>query len=266
MDSKNANIFEAKGRGYFNRLPNRIVPTVQNATAVLTNKMNKLGTAARVQPLWLTEISTNYNLSVNYGQGPQGQTTYPHNLQQPGITAVGITPNQFEYDKIVAFCTEANHNLLNFKNPGGLQSGTAAIELRLYSYFYNQQSWFLKPSEHNRQLSQEYDGWLYDVAVEKIEAGHERFKNTREYSIQFTVIDDHLQTRTVVEDDIYNALYKDYIKGLLPFGLAGAVKPPTRQETDTNQETTVSRPDINNLIWGAVDPNNPFNNSGFPGT
>jgi hypothetical protein len=109
MDSKNANIFEAKGRGYFNRLPNRIVPTVQNATAVLTNKMNKLGVTARVQPLWLTEISTNYNLSVNYGQGPQGQTTYPHNLQQPGITAIGITPNQFEYDKIVAFCTEANH-------------------------------------------------------------------------------------------------------------------------------------------------------------
>jgi hypothetical protein len=260
MDVTNANIFDAKGWGYFNRLPNRIVPTEQNATAVLVNKMIMDDASPwQKRPLWITAISTGYNLSMNYGQGPQGRTTYPHNLQQSNIVLTGITPNQYEYDKIVEFCTRANHNILNFKDPGGLQNGVPAIELRLYNYFYDQRSWALNNAQHTEQRTQEYEGWLYDVAIENIEAGHERFKNAREYQISCVVIDDHLQDRTSVEDDIYNTLYNDYIQGLLPFGLVGALKPPTTQTAPTpNDEQIVARPDTNSQIWNVIDPTNPI--------
>jgi hypothetical protein len=260
MDSNNANVFEAKGRGYFNQLPHRIVPTERNATAMFINKMIVDDASPwKQRPLWITAINTGYNLSVNYGQGPQGRTTYPHNLQQTNIVLTGITPNQYEYDKIVEFATRANHNLLNFKDPGGLQNGIPAIELRLYSYFYGQKSWALSADQHTQQRTQEYEGWLYDVAIENIEAGHERTKFAREYQISCIVINDHLQDRTAVSDDVFDALYRDYIQGLLPFGLAGVIKPPTTITPPTaTDEQTVTRPDASSEIWGRLDPTNPI--------
>src|SRR3954468_15629737 len=78
-----------------------VAPTKANRTAAIWNNALPKDDPWYGLNLWLTKVSTGWELGGAFGQARKNRIFYPRNLSQQPIPIEGQMPNQYQYDRLV---------------------------------------------------------------------------------------------------------------------------------------------------------------------
>lgn len=176
--------FKATGHGLANKLPTRFVANAHNCNVVLTNKSaDPSVTDLHKIYLFVDGIQTGYALAGSTAQTQLSRSFYPSNLSQDDLVITGMTPSQYEYDKLVRFVL--HHHYTQFvPNPNApLDSGSSyqsGVDFKLY-----------KPT--TGKTFNAHPPLHYMIVVSQVAAGHQRFESGVPFQLTCKVTFDFLQ-------------------------------------------------------------------------
>ena len=220
--------FQAKGKGYFNRLPD-FPATARNANAVLENKATKSDTLNKIY-MFVDRFHTGWAVAGEMAQTHTSRTFYPRHLSQDDLVIEGQVANQYEYDRLVRFTMHSQNRVLDATD----YTGTDFLATD-FSMFKPQRAHTI---DHFRPFK-------YKVAIINMEAGHERFKNAPAFTLTCKVLFDYTRGQEDVVRILdlkrdYHQIFGDYANPIPFVDNAGG---------ETNAITVQKKP----------KPKNPYN-------
>lgn len=241
-------IFEATGRGYFNRLPN-FQATSTNANAVLINKKLVDLQPADRHPIFCVGVHTGWTVQGSYGQGANSRYFYPRSLMQDELLIRCAVASQFEYDRLVHFLHTHHVRALNDKKRG------IPLEFKLFG---KQVETGIKGVRALRTL---HDGMHYSGFATAIQAGHERFINAPVMEIVMKVSEDFLNVNVVQEGLLNTELQKRFLSQAAPNLYKPPIETPPESVADNPRSDLEDAVDIIDSAWDSVT--NLFGNNDF---
>lgn len=205
--------WRATGRGYYNRIPN-FVANAKNANGWLINTGLGRNNRNRDIYVFVTGITTGWDVAGSYGQSSGARTFYPRNLTQQPITIEGIVANQYEFDRIGEFILAHHHRATDIHNPKDLD-GTRAIEFRMKPYKVragtNRKG---QPIYRyiNRGLPGGNNGIKVQGYITNWQAGAVRFQNAPTWTCQFQVSYDFMDNPIHLQGEENKILIQNYLK------------------------------------------------------
>ena len=209
--------FSAKGKGYFNAIPN-FPADAKIANGVLINRATTLNNPLRRLYLFVDAVETGWTLTGQTSQAQASRSFYPRNMQQGELIIQGVVANQYESDRIVEFV--AHHHMSQFNAGVIVQQGLdgngnyPSVEFKLF-----------RPQ---RGGTNQTPPMYVDMVITDIESGHERFMNFPTYNLTCKVIYDHLQRdESVDQSTAYWTTVQDVFGAVLPPVLSQGKDAPT---------------------------------------
>src|SRR3954464_6239797 len=163
----NAPEFIATGAGFHNKAPH-FPATSANANGRLHNLGLNEGNRNHVIHLFVSEISTGWNVQGDHGQSAKARTWYPMHLSQDEVTIKGGCANQYEYDRIVEF-VRAHH--LRAVTPHNNPHSSAVAFL-----LHPDRIQTGKDRKGHPVFETLHPGLTIEGYIETVRAGHERFQ------------------------------------------------------------------------------------------
>lgn len=223
-------IFEANGRGYFNRLPDFPADST-NANAVLINKKLVDNQQADRHYIFCVGVHTGWTVQGSYGQGANSRYFYPRSLMQDELLIRCAVANQFEYDRLVHFLHTHHIRALNDKKRG------IPLEFKLFGKTVE------TAVNGVRALRTLHDGMHYSGFATSIQAGHDRFINAPVMEIVVKVGEDFLNVNSVQEGLLNTELQKRFLSQAAP----NIYKTPI-PETPVESVADVIRSDLEDAV------------------
>jgi hypothetical protein len=172
-------------------------PDIQPGTDKHADSWNAriVGPTGDYLALWVHEIEVSFELGGNVAQSRRMRQFFPHSFSQVTMTVRGVTPNNYEYNRLASFVRMSQYwalygddfarvqralgdNVSNRHYPDGTSIPTSQFILR---------------GNHNTQVTpgRTIKGanapWNVEGYIKSIQAGASRFEYAKEYEFNFTV-------------------------------------------------------------------------------
>lgn len=183
-----------------------VAPTKANRTAALWNNGLKKDDPWYGMHLWLTKVSTGWNLGGSYGQSRNNRIFYPRNLSQQHITIEGQMPNQHQYDRLVRFVRTHHETALDRNDTLATQSPvTFALPEALWPLpyvgpkriksSYRNDAYYIGTGQHRQVVRRYYRSMYVDGYIVGIRAGHPRWNFAPRFTMQLLVSYDNIDEK-----------------------------------------------------------------------
>lgn len=196
--------FTAKRKGYYYAVRQELPISTANCT-IINPALDKRDKNYRLY-LWLYDFTTGYKLMGEHGQGPSSRAFYAHQVGQDNLVIKCQFPSNYAYDLMVEFMTAHHQSALDSATALNADAnGTTALKL------------YLREDIIRSVSGASYQGnskKIYNVFAPVVQAGAERFQNARDYTIEFLVVNNYLETK--VQTATFNQLLSRYRAGFFP--------------------------------------------------
>lgn len=186
-----------------------ILPTKATRTAAIWNNARDKTDPWRGQSLWLNRVATGWNLNGSFGQAQKNRIFYPRNLSQQALTIEGQMPNQYQYDRLVYWVKQHQHDALN--HPGAEQQPATfllpqnLLELPGKSLRgYRADAYFDGEGKIVRRYYRaiNVDGYVLGIA-----AGHTRWQFAPRFTMDILISNDYIDEKVELTSEMDKLLH-----------------------------------------------------------
>jgi hypothetical protein len=221
--------FRATGRGL--AVDNtRFEATADNANAVLTAQTRGPSTSPVERfYLFVTRVRTGWSLAGETGQTRDSRAFYPRNLSQADVVIEGISPSQHQFDKLVEFVQSHHLRIVsdqyNDTDRTDSPDQTQSVTFTMGRPAATDDNDFARGGARKQNTYRHAPAIRWDLAITRIDAGHERFQFQPRWALTCKVLNDRLQQDKDVEFEIarltaadYGNIFTDRLDSPLPEG------------------------------------------------
>jgi len=206
-----------------------------NANGSLTQKGSTPSMAKHLQKLYLfvDGIKTSWQLAGTFAQTEKSRTFYPKSFSQSALVITGSMANQYEFDLLVEFVQNHHHTIGSVDdeilgdgtglNPVQVNSATFMLFHPLGGHTYRhipKTNVGKGTGEHepvgldavgNPFSENKRTGYMAELAILNIEAGHERFVYAPAFTLTCQVLNDYMQDGSDLEKNISDLADPDQV-------------------------------------------------------